>query len=65
MMPREKELYRENLLLLRERFGDVATITIKDASEYLGCDPRTIKKMNVFASGTKRVSVTKLASVLS
>lgn len=64
-MAREKELYRENLRLIREAFGEVATLNIKETSAYLGCDPRTVKKMNVFASGTKRVSVTKLASALS
>lgn len=64
-MPREKELYRENLVLLRENFGDVATINITQAAKYAGCDPRAIKKMNVMVNGTKRVSVTKLASALS
>lgn len=64
-MAREKELYRANLACLRERFGDVATITQGAAADYIGCDRRVIKKMDVLVAGTTRVSVVKLASALS
>lgn len=64
-MPREKELFRDNLQLLRDRFGDVMTVEMKPAAEYLGIDVRTLKKMDVFVKGSKRVSLAKLASALS
>jgi len=64
-MPREKELFRDNLQLLRDRFGDVMTVEMKPAAEYLGIDVRTLKKMDVFVKGSKRVSLAKLASTLS
>ena len=64
-MPKEKELFRDNLQLLRDRFGDVMTVEMKPAAEYLGIDVRTLKKMDVFVKGSKRVSLAKLASALS
>ena len=64
-MPREKELYRVNLMQIRERFGDTMTLNMKQAAGYLGIDVRTLKTLDVFIKGTLIVSVPKLASVLS
>ena len=64
-MPREKELYRVNLVQIRERFGDTMTLNMRQAAEYAGIDVRTLKKLDVFVKGTRIVSVSKLASALS
>lgn len=64
-MPREKELFRENLCLLREEFGDAMTAEMKPVAKYLGIDVRTLRKMDVFVCGSKRVSIPKLARILS
>lgn len=42
-MAREKELYRDNLVLLREKFGDVSMIPLRDASTFLNVCERTLK----------------------
>ena len=64
-MPREKELFRANVELIRERFGDTMTLTMKDAADYVGVDVRTLKKFDVFLPNSKIVSVPKLARILS
>lgn len=64
-MPRKKELYRENLALLREEFGDVLTAELKPVAKYLGMDYRTLKQMDVFVRDSKRVSLPKVARMLS
>lgn len=47
-MPREKEDFRDNLVMLKEKFGDVATVSIKSASEYVGKDERVLKRDKSF-----------------
>lgn len=42
-MPREKEDYRDNLEMLRAKFGDVCTIPILQVAEYTQKDVRTLK----------------------
>jgi hypothetical protein len=42
-MAREKELFRDNLALLREQFGDVNMIPLRTASAYLNVCERTLK----------------------
>ena len=42
-MPREKELMHEHLEQLYQRFGrETAMITLRDAAQYCGLDPRTL-----------------------
>lgn len=43
-MAREKELYREYLARLDEKFPDKEVIQQKECAEFLGLDPRTVKK---------------------
>lgn len=64
-MPREKELYRDNLCLLREAFGDVMVAEMKPVAEYLGIDVRTLKRFDVFVRDSKLVSLPKVARILS
>lgn len=67
-MSREKELYRENLEQVRERFGDVQLIPIKEVSEFIGVDPRSLKSDRDFPlkkiGGRYFVGATALASYL-
>ena len=41
-MPREKELYRDNLERVCERFKS-EMIPLKDAADFIGCDVRTLQ----------------------
>jgi len=41
-MPREKEGFRDQLAVLRERFPDVEAIDIKTCESILTCDRRTL-----------------------
>lgn len=43
-MPIEKEDYRLNLERLLDRFGRREAISLKEAAEYLSCDPRSLRK---------------------
>ena len=43
-MSREKELYRENLELIREHFGDKQLLPVKEVAEYLGINVATVRK---------------------
>ncbi len=47
-MPKEKELYRENLLRLDERFPNQELLPVRSAAEYLGLDVRTLLKLKNF-----------------
>jgi hypothetical protein len=45
-MPREHEAYRDNYEALLEHFGrGHAHLSQKDVSDYLGLDPRTVRKI--------------------
>lgn len=62
-MPREKELYREYVERLDERFPDKEILTQRDCVEFLGIDKRTIKSRYGIAKGG--ISKLKLARLLS
>lgn len=47
-MPREKELFRDNLEMLRDEFGNVPTIPLTHAAKYLKRDPQTLKQIKDF-----------------
>ena len=42
-MAREKELFRDNLVLLREKFGETDLIPLKQISEYVNIHSETLK----------------------
>lgn len=62
-MPREKELYRDYVERLDERFPDREHLSQKDCVEFLGKDKRTIKKY--YGVGRDGISKLKLARLLS
>lgn len=68
-MPREKELFRENLTALSNQFGNKEIISLADAARYIGKDARTLKKLAGFPcepNGNRYiVRVRRLASWLS
>ena len=47
-MAREKELFRDNLARLDEKFPGVELIPLLAVSGFLGLDPRTLKKRKDF-----------------
>lgn len=47
-MAREKELFRDNLARLDEKFPEVELIPLLAVSSFLGLDPRTLKKRRDF-----------------
>ena len=63
-MPREKELFRDNLARLDERFPDKEWLGLIEIRDYTGIkDNRTIlKRFGITKAGTSKV---KLASLLS
>ena len=62
-MPREKELFRDNLERLEEKFPGKELFNIKEVSEFCGIDYRTTKKLFTFKNNF--ISKMKLASELS
>lgn len=68
-MPHEKELYRENLSALFERFGNKEIISLTDAARYIGVKQQTLRKIKGFPcekNGNRYiVRVRRLASWLS
>lgn len=68
-MPHEKELYRENLTALFERFGNKEIISLSDAARFVGISPKTLLKTDGFPcerNGSRyMVKVRRLASWLS
>ena len=68
-MPREKEMYRENLRLLSEAFPNRATIRQIEAARYLGIDVELLAKEKTFprlkVGGRYFVPIAKLASWMS
>lgn len=68
-MPREKELFRENLVRLRELYPDVEVLTMGEVEKLLRMDRRTIiadKNSPVTkVRGRYIVPIIKLASYMS
>ena len=65
-MPREKECYRENLMLIREAYPDKTMLTATEIAQFWGKDVRTVRK--VLGKKLKKrvgVSITVLASEMS
>lgn len=59
----ENPAYRDNLEMLYERFPDKPILTLKDVSDWMGRDPRTVKKL--YGVGRGGISVATLARKLS
>lgn len=47
-MAREKELYRDYLVRLREVFGDRDIVPLKEVSAYVGMQSETLKRDKTF-----------------
>lgn len=47
-MPREKEDYRDTLADIYARFGTAQLIPLRQVSEFVGVDERTLKKDKAF-----------------
>ena len=62
-MPREKELFRDNLQRLEEKFPEKELFNVKEVANYCGIDQRTAK--NLFTFKNNFISKIKLASELS
>lgn len=62
-MPREKELFRDNLQILNERFPDKFLLTSTEVVEFTGLERHTIKKK--FKFDGRYITKTQLARDLS
>ncbi len=62
-MPREKELFRDNLQRLDEHFPQRELLSIRDVAGYCQCDVRTAKKRYKIES--RYIEKVKLASLMS
>ena len=56
-MAREKELFRDNLVVLREQFGETDLIPLKKVSDYIKVDDRTLKSDKAFPIKKNRQNV--------
>lgn len=65
-MPREKELFRDNLMRIDAMFPDKEILLIGDIKKYVGFkDPRTVRKFLKMSKNEKSLSKCQLASRLS
>ena len=69
-MSRERPDYRENLILIRERFPDKITLSINEACQIVGVkDRRTLLRDKSFPAqmigGKYAISITSLARYMS
>ena len=62
-MAREKELFRDYLVRLDEKFPNKEIIQQKECAEFLGLDARTVKKK--YGVSRDGISKVKLARLLS
>ena len=68
---REKELFRDNVEIINQRFGGKQLLTVAEVAEFLGRDKRTVrdhfKRMGKLQKigRTAGISVAVLASYLS
>lgn len=62
-MAREKELMRDNLARIKEKFPDKELLRVCEVADYLGVCAKTVRKRYTFDRGY--ISVVKLASELS
>ncbi len=63
MIPKEKEMYRNNLEQLLLYFHDKRLLQPYEVAEYLGIDRRTAQKKFTFKNGY--ISIVNLANELS
>ena len=68
-MAREREDYRSNLEMIREKYPDKAVLSIQEASGVLRRDRRTLLKDKAFPAqlvgGKYAISITALARYMS
>ena len=68
-MAKEKELYKETLDVVRDKFGLTQMIPLKDVSSFMGVDQRRLKEDKEFPvkkiGGRYFVGVLALANYLS
>ena len=65
-MPREKELFRDNLARIDTVFPEKEVLFITDLKKYLGIkDPRTVRKLLKMPKNEKSLTKCQLASRLS
>ena len=62
-MPREKELFRDNLQILNERFPDKFLLTSTEVVEFTGLERHAVKKKFKFSG--RYITKTQLARDLS
>ena len=62
-MPREKELLRDNIVRIKEKYPDKELLRQFEVAQYLGVSVKTVRKRFTFDRGY--ISVVKLASELS
>lgn len=65
-MAREKELFREQLQRLDEKYPGKEMLSQKEMAEFLGCDPATVRKRygKLFTPGLG-ISKAKVANLIS
>ncbi len=62
-MPREKELYRDYLERLDEKFPNKDNLTQKDCADFLGLDKRTVKsRYGIARGGILKIQLARLLS---
>ena len=62
-MPREKELYREYVERLDERFPDKEILTQRDCVDFLGLNVKTVKnRYNITKDGISKLKLARLLS---
>ncbi len=62
-MPREKELFRDNLEILNEKFPSKFLLTAVEVAEFTGLERHTVKRN--FKFNGRYITKTQLASQLS
>lgn len=62
-MSREKELLRDNIARIKEKYPSKELLTASEVAKYLGICTKTVRKRYTFTRGY--ISVVKLASELS
>jgi len=62
-MPKEKELFRDNLQILNERFPDKFYLTVADVVKFTGFERHTVKRK--FNFDDRHITKTQLARDLS
>ena len=64
-MPKEKEAYRDNLMMLKEAFGDKDIVSLTEVARWMKKDVRTVKRQLQTIIKPVGISVATLARYLS